>query len=292
MRVFITGATGFIGTALISELLAHQHEVVGMARSAVGAHALETKGAQAVRGTLEDLDSLRAGARDADAVIHLAFIHDFSRFEENCAIDRRAIETLGSVLAGSDRPLLVTAGTAGIAPSGELATEEHRVPADSHFPRVSEQTALALADVSAAVVRLPQVHDTVKQGLVSYAIAVAQEKAVSAYVGDGSNRWPAVHVLDAARLYRLALERHERGAVYHAVAEQGVRLRDIAAAIAQGLKVPLTSLSAGEALKHFGWLSMFAGYDCPASSAITQKKLGWQARGPSLLADLQGMTYR
>jgi nucleoside-diphosphate-sugar epimerase len=291
MRVFITGATGFIGTALATELIAHGHEVLGMARSDTGAKSLAAKGAKVQRGSLEDLKSLREGAAAADAVIHLAFIHDFSKFQENCAIDKRAIETLGAVLAGSDRPLIVTAGTAGNTASGQVATEDRVAPPDSPFPRVSEQTALALQGVSAAVVRLPQVHDTVKQGLVTYAIAVAREKGVSAYVGAGRNRWPAVHILDAARVYRLALEKHEAGTKYHAVAEEGVSMRDIAEVIARGLKVPVRSISEEEAPAHFGWLSMFAGFDCPASSTMTQKKLGWHPSGPGLIADLERMNY-
>jgi nucleoside-diphosphate-sugar epimerase len=291
MRVFITGATGFIGTALIEELLGRGHEVSGMARSEIGAKYLAGKGAKVHRGSLEDLNSLREGAKDTDAVIHLAFIHDFSKFQENCAIDKRAIEALGSVLAGSDRPLIVTAGTAGTAASGEMATEEHVVPKDSPFPRVSEQTALSLKGVSAAVVRLPQVHDTVKQGLVTYAVAVAREKGLSAYIGEGLNRWPAVHIQDAARVYRLALEKHQAGATYHAVSEEGVKMRDIAQVIGRGLKVPVRSLSPEEAPAHFGWLSMFAGFDCPASSAITRTKLGWQPSGPGLIKDLERMNY-
>jgi len=243
MRVFVTGATGFIGTAVVKELIANGHEVLGMARSEEGARSLKAEGVQAHRGSLDDLDSLRSGADSADAVIHLAFIHDFSRFQENCAIDKRAIEALGCVLAGSNRPLIVTGGTAGIAASGHVSTEDHAIPPDSHLPRVSEQTALALKGVSAAVMRLPQVHDPVKQGLVSYAIQVAREKGVSAYVGEGLNRWPAVHVGDAARVYRLALEKHHAGLRHHAVAEEGVRLRDIAEAIGTGLKIPVRSIT-------------------------------------------------
>jgi nucleoside-diphosphate-sugar epimerase len=291
MRVFVTGATGFIGTAVVKELIANGHEVLGMARSEAGAQSLKAEGAQAHRGSLDDLDSLRSGADRADAVIHLAFIHDFSRFQENCAIDGRAIEALGSVLAGSNRPLIVTGGLAGIAPPGQVSTEDHVIPPGSHLPRVSEQTALALQGVSAAVMRLPQVHDPFKQGLVSYAIQVAREKGVSAYVGDGLNRWPAAHVDDAARLYRLALEKHQAGRRYHAVAEEGVKLRDIAEAIGRGLKIPVRSITPQEAQSHFGWLSLFAGFDGPASSALTRQRLGWQPTGPGLLADLERMNY-
>jgi nucleoside-diphosphate-sugar epimerase len=291
MRVFVTGATGFIGKAVVKELIANGHDVLGMARSDEGARALAAGGAQVHRGSLEDLSSLRSGAERADAVIHLAFIHEFSRFQENCAIDKRAIEALGSVLTGSDRPLIVTAGTAATAASGQLSTEDLQLPPDSPFPRVSEQTALGLKEVSAAVMRLPQVHDTFRQGLVSYAIQVARDKGVSAYVGDGLNRWPAVHLDDAAILYRLALEKHQAGARYHAVAEEGVSVREIAQVIGKGLHVPVKSITADQAPAHFGWLSLFAGFDSPASSALTRQRLGWHPSGPGLIADLERMNY-
>jgi len=236
---------------------------------------------------------LRKGAAASEAVIHLGFVHDFSKFQENCEIDKRAIEALGSVLAGSDRPLLVTSGLAGLAAPGQLTTEDNVIPPDFPFPRVSEQTALALTSkgVNASVVRLPQVHDTNKSGLVTYLIALAREKGVSAYVGEGRNRWAAAHVLDVAHLYRLALEKHETGAKYHAVAEEGVAVRDIAETIGKGLKVPVTSLSPAEAQAHFGWLSVFAGNDLAASGAKTRKKLGWNPTRPGLIADLERMRY-
>jgi len=286
MKVFATGATGFIGTALIPELINAGHQVLGLARSDAGAKSLAAAGAEAHRGDLEDLKSLRNGAAQSDGVIHLGFVHDFSRFKEVCEIDRRAIETLGSVLAGSDRPLIVTSGVAGLAAPGQLATEDQVVPPDFPLPRVSEQTALALKGVSAAVMRLPQVHDTVKAGLVTYLIAVAREKGLSAYVSEGRNRWAAAHVSDVAHLYRLALEKHEAGAKYHAVAEEGIPMRDIAEAIGRGLKVPVVSLSPEEAAAHFGWLTMFAGSDLAASSEKTRKKLGWNPTGPGLISDL------
>ena len=228
----------------------------------------------------------------SDGVIHLAFIHDWSKFKESCEIDARAIETLGSALAGSDRPFIVTSGTGLVAP-GSLATEDIPAPRSSQFPRVSEQVALSLSPrgVRVSVVRLPQVHDTVKQGLVTYLVAMAREKGVSAYVGDGRNRWPAAHVLDTARLYRLALEKQETGARYHAVAEEGVPLRQIAEVVGRGLKVPVVSKSPEEAAAHFGWLGMFAGLDLPASSAQTQERLEWHPTERGLIADLEEMRY-
>jgi nucleoside-diphosphate-sugar epimerase len=286
VKVFLTGATGFIGTALVKELIGAGHQVLGLARSDAGAKALTAAGAQVHRGDLEDLESLRSGAAQADGVIHTGFVHDFSRFKEVCEIDRRAIEALGSGLAGTDRPLIVTSGVAGLAAPGQVATEDQAVPPDFPLPRVSEQTALAVKGVSASVMRLPQVHDPVKQGLVTHLIAVAREKGRSAYVAEGRNRWAAAHVSDVARLYRLALEKHEAGAKYHAVAEEGVPMRDIAEAIGRGLKIPAVSLSPEEAAVHFGWLAMFAGSDLAASSEKTRKKLGWHPTGPELISDL------
>jgi nucleoside-diphosphate-sugar epimerase len=292
-RVFVTGATGFIGAPVVKELIAGGYEVLGMARSEAGAQSLTAMGAEVHRGTLEDIESLKNGAAASDAVIHLGFIHDFSKFQENCEIDKHAIEALGSVLAGSDRPLIVTSGLAGLAAQGKVATEDHIIPPGFPFPRVSEQTALSLLPkgVSAAVMRLPQVHDTMKQGLVTYLIAVAREKRLSAYVGEGSSLWAAGHVADVARLYRRALENHETGAKYHAVAEEGVSLRAIAEAIGRGLSVPVVSLSAEEASAHFGWLNMLVNLDLQASSAKTRKKLGWNPTGPGLIADLEHMDY-
>jgi len=293
MRLFVTGSTGFVGSAVVKELISAGHEVLGLARSDAAAQLLLSAGAEVQRGSLEDLGCLRSGAANSEGVIHLGFNHDFSKFKENCEVDKLAIEALGSALEGSDRPLIVTSGTAGLSAPGQLATEDDVLPPNSPLPRVSEQTAFAMLQkgVSASVVRLPQVHDTVKQGLVTYLIALAREKGVSAYVGEGLNRWSAVHVLDAAHLYRLALEKHEAGARYHAVAEEGVLMRDIAETIGRGLQVPVKSLAPEEAAAHFGWLDMFASHDLPASSAATQEKLGWHPSGPGLIADLERVHY-
>jgi nucleoside-diphosphate-sugar epimerase len=241
MRIFVTGATGFVGSAVVPELIKAGHQVL--------------------------------------------------KFQENCEIDKSAIDALSSVLEGSNRPLIVTSGLAGLGGPGELATEDMVIPPNFPFPRVSEQTALASKGIKASVVRLPQVHDTAKQGLVTYLIALAREKGVSAYVGDGHNRWAAAHVSDVARLYKLVLEKDEAGAKYHAVAEEGVPMRDIAEAIGRGLKIPVKSVSAEEAQSHFGWLARFATHDLQASSAITRKKLGWNPTGPGLIADLDQMRY-
>jgi nucleoside-diphosphate-sugar epimerase len=244
------------------------------------------------RGDLEDLESLRSGADACDAVIHAAFRHDWSRFAESCELDKRAIETIGAVLGGSSRPFIVSSGV-GVA-TGRAATEDDPPLSPSpSLPRVSEATAVALVEqgVHASVMRLPQVHDTGKQGLVTPLISVAREKGVSAYVGDGQNRWPAAHVLDVARLYRLALENGTAGARYHAVAEEGVRLKDIAAAIGRGLNVPVTSIPREQAQEHFGFFGFFAGRDSPVSSARTREELGWNPTGHTLLTDLENMRF-
>jgi nucleoside-diphosphate-sugar epimerase len=293
MRVFVTGATGFIGSHVVKELIAAGHQVLGLARSDASAQALNAVGANVQRGSLEDIESLKNGAAASDAVIHLGMSHDFANFLKSCETDKQAIEAMGSVLAGSDRPLIVATGLAGLAGPGQLATEESVVPPNFPFPRVSEQTALAQLStgVCASVMRLPQVHDTRKQGLITFAIATAREKGAAAYVGNGTNRWAAAHISDVARLYRLALEKHQAGAKYHAVAEDGVPMRDIAETISRGLKVPVISISPEEAPDYFGWWGRFAGADLLASSAITRKKFGWNPTGPALISDLEQMDY-
>jgi len=295
MRVFVTGASGFIGSAITRELIDAGHRVLGLARSDAAAASIAAAGVDVHRGSLEDLESLSSGAAISDAVIHTAFDHDFSKFVANCEADRRVIEAMGSVLAGSDKLLIITSGTGmGDGQPGRLRTEDDPPASPKVVPRAaSEEAAAALAarGVRVAVMRLPQVHDTRKQGLVTYAIQVAREKGVAAYVGDGRNRWPAAHRLDTARLYRLALERTDGNATYHAVAEEGVRARDIAETIGRGLKVPAVSIPPERAAEHFGWLGHFIGWDIAASSAKTRETLGWTPTGPSLLSDLEKMRY-
>ncbi len=282
MRVFVTGATGFIGSAIVPELISAGHQVLGLTRSAAGAQSLIAAGAEAHGGTLEDLASLRSGAAQSDAVIHCAFDHDFSNFVANCEKDRRVIETLGTVLAGSDRPLIITSGTGmGNAASGQPATEDI-FNGDHPNPRKASELAGAsvlATGVNVSVVRLPQVHDTVKQGLITPAVAIAREKGVSAYVGDGLNRWPAAHVLDVARLYRLALEKGEAGARYHAVAEEGIPVRDIAEVIGRGLKVPVVTMSPEEAASHFGWLALLLVWICRPQ--VRKRRRGWDGTRPA-----------
>jgi nucleoside-diphosphate-sugar epimerase len=295
MRVFVTGATGFIGSAIVQELIEAGHEVLGLARSDAGAESLTAAGAQVHRGDLEDLEGLRSGAANSDAVIHTAFNHDFSKYVASCEGDRRAIEALGSVLAGSERLLIVTSATGMANPGpGLLATEDIPPASSKVVPRAASEEAaasVAVRGVRVAIVRLPQVHDTVKQGLVTYAIHVAREKGVSAYVGDGLNRWPAAHRLDTAHLYRLALEKADADVRYHAVTEEGVLIRDIAETIGRSLDVPVVSIASEEAPGHFGWLGAFVAWDVPASSAQTREKLGWNPTGPRLISDLENMRH-
>jgi nucleoside-diphosphate-sugar epimerase len=292
MRVFITGATGFVGAAVVKELITAGHKVLGLARSDAAATSLAAEGADVHRGSLDDLDSLRGGATAADGVIHTAFNHDFSTFKANCEADRRIIEALGAALKGSDRPLIVTSGTALVTQS-RLATEDD-APSSNTNPRVaSEEAAASVAKlgVRVSVVRLPQVHGDGDHAFVPHLIGVSREKGMSAYIGDGLNRWPAVHRFDAARLYRLVLEKRPAAARYHAAAEEGVPLRDIAAVIGRRLNVPVVSIPPEKAAEHFGWFAHFAAIDNPTSSQRTRETLGWQPNGPGLISDLDRPRY-
>jgi nucleoside-diphosphate-sugar epimerase len=292
MKVFVTGATGFIGTAIVRELQAAGHQVFGLARSDQAAKSLAASGAAVHRGSLDDLDSLRKGAAASDGVIHTAFIHDFANYGPAAEADQRAIETLGAALVGSDRPFLVTSGTLLVQRQGPLATEDDSPTPD--FPRKSEDAALALASrgVRASVVRLPpSVHGEGDHGFVPRLIQIAREKGVSAYVGEGLNCWPAVHRIDAAHLYRLALEKSSAGAFYHGVADEGIPIREIAAVIGRHLNLPVVSKSPDEAAGHFDWIARFFAIDGPASSAKTQAQLGWRPSQPGLIPDLDQEHY-
>lgn len=294
MRVFITGAAGFIGTATTKELLANGHQVVGLARSDANAETLKKMGAEVHRGSLEDLESLKSGAKKTDGTIHCAFIHNFAKFAENGQIDKRAIEAMGNVLEGTNKPFIVTSGTALTAAEGVLITEEMRRDASAHMPRVSEQAGLAYAKrgVRAMAIRLPQVHGgDGKAGLITYLLEGARAKGAAAYVGDGSTRWAAAHRLDVARVYRLALEKGTVDGIYHAVGEEGVPMRQILEVIGRALNVPIVSIKQEEAGDYYGPLAMFAGLDMPASSALTQKWLGWRPKEIGLIADIGRLNY-
>jgi nucleoside-diphosphate-sugar epimerase len=293
MRVFVTGAAGFIGTETTKELIANGHQVTGLARSEENVRTLKQLGAKVHRGSLQDLESLKSGARDADGVIHLAFIHDFSKFAENGAIDKIAIEAMGDVLSGTNKPFIVTSGTGLIAP-GVLITEEMRRDSSPHVPRVSEQAGLAYASrgVRAMTIRLPQVHGADgKAGLITYLVELARQKGAAAYVGEGTERWAAAHRQDVSRLYRLALEKGTTDGIYHAVGEEGVPMRQVIEVIGRALNVPIVSIKKDEAGDYYGPLAMFAGLDMPASSALTQQRLGWTPAGIGLLADIAQPGY-
>ena len=295
MRVFVTGATGFVGSAVVSELLAHGHQVLGLARSDQSAAKLADAGADVLRGDLETAEALRQGAEASDAVIHAGFIHDFSRFAEACAIDRAAIETLGAAIENTKKPMIVTAGVAFLDAAGPVTVEaDSAFPPSDDYPRASEAAARTLSarGVQASVMRLPpSVHGKGDHGFVPMLIDIARQKGRSAYIGEGQNAWPAVHVHDAAQAFRLAVERTRGAETYHAVTEQGVPFRKIAEAIADGLGVPCASLSLDEAREHFDWFFGFASIDQPTSSDLTRARLGWSPTGPALLGDMRDAGY-
>lgn len=295
MKVFVTGATGFVGTAVVAELLAHGHEVLGLARSDGSAATLAKAGAAVLRGDLEAPETLRDGAETSDAIIHAGFVHDFSRFPAACAIDRAAIETLGTAIEGTRKPLIVTAGVAFLDAQGTVAVEADRgFPSSDAYPRASEAAAEALSGrgIPTSVMRLPpSVHGSGDHGFVPMLIDIARRTGRSAYIGEGGNAWPAVAVRDAARAFRLAIERGPDSGTYHAVAEQGVPFRRIAEAIAGGIAVPCVSLSDEEARDHFGWFHGFASIDQPTSSDRTRSELGWSPTGPDLLTDIRDAGY-
>jgi nucleoside-diphosphate-sugar epimerase len=295
MRVFVTGASGWIGSAVVADLIDAGHEVTGLARSDASATAVRDAGAEVVRGSLDDLEVLSRAAGAADGVIHTAYIHDFSQMEAAAETDRRVIETLGAALAGSDRPLVVTTGTGVLHPGRPVIEDDRHDPSTPGHPRrENESVALGLAErgVRVSIVRpAPSVHGEGDHGFVARLVEIARERGASGYVGDGANRWAAVHRLDAARLYRLALEQAPAGSVHHAVGDEGVATRNIADAIARHLSLPLVSVDPDDAAEHFGWLGAFYSWDAPASNALTRERLGWEPTHQGLLADLEEGFY-
>jgi nucleoside-diphosphate-sugar epimerase len=294
MKVFVTGATGFIGSAIVQELIGAGHQVLGLARTDAAAKLLIAAGAEVHRGDLEDVESMKKGAAASDGVIHTAFNHDFSRFKTSTEEDRQIIEAFGSVLAGSKRPLVITSAI-GLLPQGKLATENDAAVSGPN-PRIASEEAAAVvaaAGVHVSVVRLaPSVHDDGDHGFIPMLARIAREKGVSVYKGDGQNRWPALHRLDAARLYRLAVEKTPAGLTrFHGIAEEGIAFRDIAEVIGKRLHIPVVSKSAEEAAEHFGWFAHFASMDIIASSKQTQEQLGWHPAQPGLIADIDRDSY-
>jgi len=289
MRIFLTGSTGFIGSQVAVELLSAGHQVLGLTRSDAGAQALAAIGAEVYRGDIEDLPGLQYAAAQCEGVIHTAFDHDFSHFVDNCQKDHRVILALGAALEGSGRPLLITSGTPmGSAAPGQVATEDYFNP-DHPNPRIASELAgreLSQRGINVSVMRLSQIHDTTRQGLVSYVSELARQKGVSAYIGEGLNNWSAAHLSDTARLYRLALAKSQPGARYHATAEERISFRQIAEAVGEALGLPVRSMTVEQAPAHFGWLGAFVDKDMSASSTLTRERLGWQPTGPGLLADL------
>lgn len=294
MRIFLTGATGFIGTAVLANLMAAGHQVLALTRDEQGARALAAAGAEVHYGDVNDIQSLQRGAESADGVIHTAFNHDFSNFVANCETDHRAIEAMGAVLAGSRRPLIITS-VVGIGSAGHAAlASEDIFNSDHPNPRKASELAgraVSQGGGNISVVRLSQVHNTLRQGLISPLIELAREKGVSAYTGEGQNRWSAVHISDAAQLYVRALEKNAAGSCYHAVAEEGIPMRTIAQTIGRMLKVPVISIPAQDAAAHFGWMSAFVHQDMSAASTLTQARLDWRPTGPGLIADLENMRF-
>jgi nucleoside-diphosphate-sugar epimerase len=289
MRVFLTGSTGFIGSQVAQELLSAGHQVLGLTRSQAGAHALLAMGAEPYSGDMEDLASLQRATEGCDAVIHTAFDHDFAHFAANCEKDSRVIAALGSALQASQRPLIITSATAMGSPAPGQPADEDYFDVNHPHPRAASELAghaLLQRGVNVVVMRLSQIHNPVKQGLVTELIKMARENGRSAYIGEGLNKWSAAHLTDTAHLYRLALEKHQPGARYHATAESGIDFRSIAQRIGEGLGMPTVSVTQREAVALFGWMSGFVGQDMSSRSDKTRTRLGWQPKGPDLITDL------